>query len=269
MHVALIQLRVSLDPEDNFKRALAYLAKAAESGASVAILPEMFVCPYTHEAFKAHAQSVDDPWVKALCALSQSFDMLIVAGSMPLKEADRLYNSSLAIRQGQILARHDKVYLFDIDLAEGPRFFESETFTPGDGFVTCVHEGHTIGLAICYDLRFPEAFRSLVDQGAELCIVPAAFNMTTGPAHWELLARSRAVDNQCHMVLVSPAQDASAAYVAYGHSMAVDPWGRVLCDLGEAEQMMIVDLDFEAQEQIREQMPLLKHRKMRADRILG
>ena len=138
---------------------------------------------------------------------------------------------------------------------------ESETLSAGDQVTVFETEFCSVGLCVCYDARFPELFRLMADRGAKLVLVPAAFNMTTGPAHWELLFRQRAVDNQLFCVGTSPARDLSASYHAWGHSIATDPWGRVLTQMKEGEEIRIVELDLALADQIRAELPLLAHRR--------
>ena len=153
------------------------------------------------------------------------------------------------------------MHLFDIDVRGGQRFFESETFTPGDDVTTFQTEFGVMGLCICFDIRFPELSRLMALRGAKVIFVPAAFNMTTGPAHWELAFRQRAVDSQLFTVGVSPARDEKGVYVAYGNSMAVSPWGTVLGRLDGGEGKMLLDLDLSQIEDIRAQLPLMSARR--------
>ena len=146
-------------------------------------------------------------------------------------------------------------------MAGGQRFRESDTLSPGNAVTTFETEFGTMGLCICFDLRFEELARCMCLRGAKVIFVPAAFNMTTGPAHWELLFRQRAVDNQCFTVGVSPARDESAGYVAYGNSIAVDPWGTVLCRAGAEETTLYADLALSRLDDVRRQLPILSARR--------
>ena len=165
-----------------------------------------------------------------------------------------LYNTSFVYgRKGELLAKHRKVHLFDIDVEGGQRFRESEVLSPGNAVTTFETEFGTMGLCVCFDFRFEELARCMCLRGAKCVFVPAAFNMTTGPAHWELLFRQRAVDNQCFTLGVSPARNQSASYVAYGNSIAVDPWGTVLCRAGAEEVTLYADLYLERIPAVRRQ----------------
>lgn len=263
MKIAMIQHWVGEDVEDNFERATAHIRKAQAADVAVIILPEMFVCPYTHDAFKQYAQTIEGKWVTELKALSELNSAVIVAGSMPIRSVQGITNTAFVFQQGQMIARHDKIHLFDIDIPDQVTFFESETLIGGQNLTTFRVEDHLIGLAICYDVRFPEIFALMADQGIEWAIIPAAFNMTTGPAHWSLLARARAVDYQCFITMVSPARNSAAPYVAYGHSLTVDPWGTVLEEADEKESIKYLNLDFEAVKRVRKNMPLASHRRFK------
>ena len=194
--------------------------------------------------------------------MARDAGVTLVGGSFPEEEDGKLYNASFVFaRDGSQRARHCKAHLFDIDVEGGQHFHESEVFTPGDSITTFRTAGHTFGLAVCFDIRFPELFRAMALKGAEAVFVPASFNMTTGPMHWELSFRMRAVDNQLFTIGASPAQDKYGVYHAYGHSIVCDPWGKVLVDAGENESVTLVDIDLSENERVRQQLPLLSARR--------
>ena len=262
MRVALIQMPVTPDKQENISCACRAIRKAACNGADVAVLPEMFCCPYENSCFRAYGEEAGGPAQQALSALAGKLGLYIVGGSIPELERDKVYNTSYVYgRKGELLAKHRKVHLFDINVAGGQRFMESDTLSPGNAITTFETEFGICGLCICFDLRFEELARCMCLRGAKVLFVPAAFNMTTGPAHWELLFRQRAVDNQCFTVGVSPARDKHASYVAYGNSLAVDPWGTVLCRAGAEETILYADLDMGRPEAVRAQLPILSARR--------
>lgn len=262
MRIALIQMPVTADKGRNIETAREKIREAASAGADVAVLPEMFCCPYDNACFRAYGEQTGGPAQSALSALAAELGVYIVGGSLPELDAGNVYNTCYVYgRDGRQLARHRKVHLFDIDIAGGVRFMESETLSPGSQITTFETEFGTMGLCICFDLRFEELARCMALRDAKVLFVPAAFNMTTGPAHWELLFRQRAVDNQLFTVGVSPARNESAAYVAYGNSIAVDPWGTILCRAGGEETTLYADLDFSRLEAVRQQLPILKARR--------
>lgn len=262
MRAALIQMPVTTDKEANLSRACKDLREAKARGADIGVLPEMFCCPYDNSCFRAYGEEEGGPAQRTLSALAAELGMYIVAGSLPELEEGRVYNTSYVYdRHGLQLARHRKAHLFDIDVKGGQRFRESDVLSPGNEITTFETEFGTMGLCICFDLRFEELARCMCLRGAKCLFVPAAFNMTTGPAHWELLFRQRAVDNQCFTVGVSPARDERASYIAYGNSIAADPWGTVLCRAGAGAEILYADLDLSRLESVREQLPVLSARR--------
>ena len=221
----------------------------------------MFCCPYENSCFRAYGEEAGGEAQCALSALAAEKGIYIVGGSVPELTDGKVYNTCYVYgRQGQLLAKHRKAHLFDIDVEGGQRFRESDTLSPGNAITTFDTEFGIMGLCICFDLRFEELARCMCLQGAQVIFVPAAFNMTTGPAHWELLFRQRAVDNQCFTVGVSPARDESASYVAYGNSLAADPWGSFPLHMDEKEHVQVAELDLSDLEKYRGQIPILSGR---------
>nr|WP_326166331.1 carbon-nitrogen hydrolase family protein [uncultured Oscillibacter sp.] len=262
MRIALIQMPVTADKQEDIRTACARLREAAARGTDIAVLPEMFCCPYDNACFRAYGEAEGGPAQTALSALAAELGIYIVGGSVPELAGGEIYNTSFVYgRRGERLAKHRKAHLFDIDVEGGQRFMESDTLSPGDAVTTFETEFGTMGLCICFDFRFEELARCMCLRGARCIFVPAAFNMTTGPAHWELLFRQRAVDGQCFTVGVSPARDEGASYVAYGHSIAVDPWGTVLCQAGAEEAALYADLDLGKISAVRSQLPILSARR--------
>ena len=227
------------------------------------VLPEVFNSPYQTELFFDYAEPYPGPTTRLLSSLAAEHKVLLVGGSIIEKDGDgKLYNSSFIFdEKGQLLGRHRKVHLFDINLPGKITFRESDTLNSGDSITVIRHQGLCFSLMICYDFRFPELARAAVLEGAQLMVVPASFPITTGEAHWDLLMRSRAVDNQCFVIAAAPARNPESSYQAWGHSMVVDPWGRIMAEAGEEEGIIYAELDFEQVEQIRQQLPLLEHRR--------
>lgn len=261
--IGLCQLAVGLDKEKNLENARQAVAQAADQGCQLVALPEMFNCPYGNQYFAPYAEEFPGgKTLQTLAKLTREHSIYLVGGSIPEREGQRLYNTSFCFDPlGNVVARHRKIHLFDIDVPGGICFQESATLSPGQR-VTCFDTPFgRVGVAICYDIRFPELLRSIALQGAQLVVLPAAFNMTTGPAHWELTLRARALDNQIYLAAVSPARNPHANYVAYGHSLVTDPWGQVLAQADEQPALLICDLDWDHLAKIRQQLPLLKHRR--------
>lgn len=262
MRVALIQMAVTADRAGNLRAACQKLRQAAEQGADIAVLPEMFCCPYENRCFRPYGEEAGGPAQQALSQTAAETGLYVVGGSIPELEDGKVYNTSYVYGpDGNQLAKHRKAHLFDIDVEGGQRFKESDTLSPGNAITTFETKFGTMGLCICFDLRFEELARCMCLRGAKVIFVPAAFNMTTGPAHWELLFRQRAVDNQCFTVGVSPARDEAGPYVAYGNSLAVDPWGTVLSRAGAEEATLYADLDLERLKAVRTQLPILSARR--------
>ena len=262
MKIAAIQMPVGMDKRENLRTAAELVRRAAEQGARIAVLPEMFFCPYANEYFPQYAEEQGGPAFEAMAGMARQNSLTLVAGSMPERDGGRLYNTGFVFDpQGQLIARHRKVHLFDINVQGGQRFCESDVFTPGKDVTVFEADGHRFGLCICFDIRFPELFRRMALKGAEAIFVPAAFNMTTGPMHWELSFRMRAVDNQLFTVGAAPARDEQGCYVSYAHSIVCSPWGKVLAQAGTDPELLVAELDLSENERVRAQLPLLSARR--------
>ena len=260
--VGLIQMKVKDKKEDNLHKAARLIDNICKEDVDMVILPEMFSCPYNTKNFPIYAEEEGNYSYKFLSEISKRNNIYLIAGSIPEKEGSNIYNTSYVFnRQGEKIAKHRKIHLFDIDIKNKQRFRESDTLSAGDKVTVFDSEFGEIGLCICYDFRFPELARLMVDKGAKAIIVPASFNMTTGPAHWDIMFRSRAIDNQVYTIGCSPARDYDYSYISYGHSLIVSPYGDILCELDEKEGSITYDIDLDYVDEIREQLPLLKHRR--------
>ena len=257
-----VQLMVGRDKAENLRRACVLIRRAAEQGAQLVMLPEMFCCPYENEMFRPNSEEQGGPAQQALSALSRELGIWIVGGTIPEREGKKLYNTCYVYDdQGRQAARHRKIHLFDVNVEGGQYFMESDTFAPGNDITLLDTPWGRLGLCVCFDLRFKELCRVMTLRGARMILAPAAFNMTTGPAHWELLLRQRAVDNQCFTVGVSPARNEHASYVAFGNSLVSDPWGTVLCRAEADPAILNAQLDFSRLEAVRRQLPILSARR--------
>lgn len=238
-------------------------AAADLAGADLAVLPEMFCCPYENAQFPLYAEPEGGEMWRFCSELARAYQIYLSAGTMPEIDAQgHIYNTAYVFdRSGAQIAKHRKMHLFDIDVKGGQYFRESDTLTAGNEVTVFDTEFGKMGICICYDLRFPELSRLMADEGARVILCPAAFNMTTGPMHWELLFRQRAVDQQVYLIGTSPARDLQASYHAYGHSIIVDPWGRVRMEMDETEQVRATQIDLSEVDAVRAQLPLLKHRR--------
>lgn len=261
--IAAIQMSTVADKMENVRTVKAYLEKIKDENPDFVILPEMFCCPYQTENFPIYAEKEGGPVWQQLSGYAKQYGIYLIGGSMPEKDAEgNVYNTSYIFdREGKQIGKHRKVHLFDIDIKGGQTFKESDTLTAGDSDTVFDTEFGKIGVMLCFDIRFPELSRMMVNDGAKVIFVPAAFNMTTGPAHWELSFRTRALDNQIYMVGCAPARDVSAGYISWGHSIVTDPWSRVIDMLDEKKGILLAELDMDYEEQVREELPLLKSRR--------
>lgn len=261
--IANLQMKVSANKEDNFTTLNKYLEDVAKENIDLVVLPEMFNCPYQTLNFPIYAEEEGGESWQACSSLASAYNIYLVAGSMPEKDKDgKVYNTSYVFdRQGIQIGKHRKAHLFDIDVEGGQYFKESDTLTPGNQVTVFETEFGKIGLCICYDFRFPELSRLMIEKGAKIIVVPGAFNMTTGPLHWEILFRLRAVDNQVFTIGVAPARDPESGYTSWGHSMVVSPWGNIINEMDEKEGYIVSELDLSLVEKAREELPLLAHRR--------
>lgn len=264
--IGLCQMKVlSCSKKSNIEKAKSMIVQATDKGADIVVLPEMFNCPYDIKNFREYAEAeyCYGDTLKMLSSVSREKKILLIGGSIPeLDQKGNVYNTSFVFnKDGNLIGKHRKMHLFDIDIKNKITFKESKVLTPGNKITIIDTKWGKIGIAICYDIRFPELIRLMALNGAKIVFIPAAFNMTTGPAHWELLFRSRAVDNQIYIAGISPARDINYSYVAYGHSLVVNPWGTITDILDEKEGILISELDLDYINDVRESLPIIKNRR--------
>ena len=260
--IAVCQMNVMDNKEENLKKAESMIREAKKNKSNMVVLPEMFNCPYDNKYFPEYAEEIPGYTTARLSNLAKELNIYIIGGSIPEKVDNKIYNTSIVFdNRGSIIGKHRKMHLFDIDIKGGITFKESDTLSSGNEVTICETEYCKIGVAICYDMRFPELMRLMALKGAALIIVPAAFNMTTGPAHWSSLAKVRALDNQVYFVAASPARDNDSVYTAYGHSLMASPWGDIIVEADEKETIVYGEADLDKIEKIRRDLPLLKHRR--------
>ncbi|MDW8801958.1 carbon-nitrogen hydrolase family protein [Clostridium sp. A1-XYC3] len=264
LKIGLCQMMVvKSTKEENIKKAQNMICEAADKGAKIVALPEMFNCPYNNKHFREYAEAFPEgETIKMLSSTAKDKNIYLIGGSIPEIEDDKIYNTSFIFdNKGELIGKHRKVHLFDIDIKNGVRFMESEVLSSGSDITLVDSPWGKVGVAICYDIRFPEIIRIMALKGAKIIFIPAAFNMTTGPAHWETLFKSRALDNQLYIAGISPARNTNYSYVAYGNSLITNPWGDITAKLDEKEGILIQDIDLEYIDEIRDSLPLLKHRR--------
>jgi predicted amidohydrolase len=268
MQVAIVQLNTQEDPELALERVRHWIAAAASSGAELVCLPENFGFMGEEARKRELAERLDGafpgPILSTLMEAATKHGVWVLGGGMPERSDDlaRPYNTAVLIdRSGGVAATYRKIHLFDVSLPDGTSYRESAATSPGTDVVTAEVLGKRLGLSICYDVRFPELYRRLVDQGARIVTVPAAFTLTTGKDHWLPLLRARAIENQVYVV--APAQHGrhSRGRQTYGKSVIIDPWGEVIAQCSEGEGVATARLDFEYQDRVRTALPSLLHRR--------
>jgi predicted amidohydrolase len=250
--------------DHNVERALTLVDQAVGQGAEFVVLPEYMTFLGPYERFDDVCEPIPGPTYERLAAKARQHGIYLHGGSLieSSPENGRFYNTSLLFDpQGKLITLYRKIHLFDIDIPDGVTHTESTAILAGDKLVTADVAEFKVGMSICYDLRFPEMYRQLAAAGSELIVIPAAFTKITGQAHWEILLRSRAIENLAYVLAAAQfGQDASGNW-CYGHSMIVDPWGEVLAVAPDGEQVLVADLDRNEAVRHRQQMPVLKVRR--------
>ncbi|MCL2689684.1 MAG: carbon-nitrogen hydrolase family protein [Chitinispirillia bacterium] len=260
--LALIQNVPSFNAAKNIERALELIEEAAiNGGADLIALPEMFYHPFELSKLK-ELVSFSEQVHEEFSAISKRLKIHLCTGTFVTSLGDRKLGNSAFLYgpDGKILLSYQKNHLFDVSYG-GLDIRESAVFTHGDHISSADTPLGNIGIAVCYDIRFPELFRKLILSGAELVLVPSVFNQVSGPAHWNMLTRIRAVDNQIFLAGISQGRNMESAYQAYGHSIIISPWGEVLAEALEGEEIIYADLDPAQLKETRERLPLLKHRR--------
>jgi predicted amidohydrolase len=267
MRVAVCQMRSTDDVEANLALAEGLVREAADGGAVLAALPEYleYMGPASRRA--EVAAPVPGPTTDRLGALARARTIWVLAGGVLEAHEGRVHDTSVLLDpDGEVVATYRKIHLYDVELADQPPIRESDSIASGDELVTHLAGDVRLGLSICYDVRFPELYRGLMAQGAQVLCVPAQFQHTTGREHWHTLLRARAIENQAFVVAPGqwgPFGDPGEGRRSYGHSLVVDPWGRVLVEAPEeGDGVWFADLDLEAQRELRRSFPVLQHRRL-------
>lgn len=263
IRVAAVQMCAGLDKPANLAEAQRLIAVAAAQGAELVVLPELFNLYGNLKQAAAEAEPLDGPTATMLADAAKRHGLWLVGGSFAeLGDAGKAYNTCLVFDpSGSVLGRYRKTHLFGVDLGPELRIEESDHLLRGRDITHLTTPIANIGLAICYDLRFPELFRQLSRQGMELLCVPSAFTRTTGRDHWELLLRARAVENQCYVIAANQVGTHAPGSASYGHSLIIDPWGRVLSAASDdAAEVIVAACSAELIFDIRRKLPALQHR---------
>jgi predicted amidohydrolase len=263
MKVACLQLRSGDDVGENLERASALIRQAQSGGARFVATPEntCLMAPDGGAKLEKSFAESDDPALPAFCALANELDIWLLIGSLAIKVSPtKTANRSFLIGpDGRIAARYDKIHLFDVNLPSGETYRESNTVQPGDDAVVANLPWGRIGLSVCYDLRFPQLYRTLAKAGAEILAVPSAFTETTGKAHWHVLLRARAIENACFVMAPAQGGEHSNGRRTYGHTLIVGPWGEVLAEGGTDPGIISAELDFGDIAAARGKVPALNH----------
>ncbi len=261
--VACVQLSAGRELEPNIANAVKLGREARRRGAQLIAYPEnaVMIEPDNAAALKKAQPESEHPGLKAFRELARATGAWILAGSLSIGRGARKYcNRSFLIDDaGAIVARYDKLHMFDVDLPGGERHRESDRVAAGDRAVLAATPWGVVGLTVCYDVRFPELYRALAKAGASILTIPSAFTAVTGRAHWHVLVRARAIE--CGAFVLAPAQCGThaAGRRTYGHSLIVDPWGAVLAEGGEEETIVLADLDLKQSAEARRRIPALQH----------
>jgi nitrilase len=262
MRIGLVQMNSRQDKAANLAAAEQGVDKVARQGVDLVLLPEMFNHLGTDEANAQAAEEIPGPSTEWAREQARRSGIFVHLGSIIERRGEGNFNTSVVYdRNGEEVARYSKLHLFDIVLPDGSEYLESEAVTPGDRISLFDCEGVMTGLAICYDLRFPELFRALAEAGAQLFLLPAAFTVPTGMYHWEPLLRARAIENGCYVAACGQWGPWARGKQTYGHSMVVDPWGTIIAHCREGVDTLAVDLDMDYLRSVRERMPVLRHRR--------
>ncbi|OLY78147.1 Omega-amidase NIT2 [Smittium mucronatum] len=268
LRMALIQLKVGSNKVLNISNARSMVLKASKEGANVVVLPECFNTPYGTAYFNDYAEEINSsemgPTTLALSKMAKDAKVFLVGGSIPERAADsgQIYNTcTIWNDQGTLIGKHRKMHLFDIDVPGKITFKESDVLSPGNELTSFATPWGHIGVGICYDVRFPELAMIAARRGCFAMVYPGAFNMVTGPMHWEALMRARAIDNMIFVAGCSPARDLDFSYHAWGHSIVVGPKGDVKATCEFDETIVYADLDLAEIKEIRTNIPIYDQRR--------
>ena len=265
--ISVIQWTSSNQPEENIEQLKRLVRLLPEHRPQLVVLPEAFASFGAGEASQqARAENAGSgPIQDALADVAREHDLWIVAGTIPIKAGGRYSGASILFNsQGQQVARYDKIHLFDATVEDGTGSYrESDYVQPGSELVVVDTPFGRIGMSVCYDLRFPELFRALREQGAEVIVLPSAFTRVTGKAHWKALLQARAIENQCYMIAPNQGGEHPDGRETWGHSMIVDPWGKVCTEISSDIGVGSVPIELASISDVRRRMPVETHNKFK------
>ena len=260
---AMIQMRSGLDPAANIDAAVRLIGEAKSAGADYVQTPEMtnILAAKREQLFAKIVEEETDRSLATLRELARTLGITVHAGSLAIKVSpDRAANRSFLIDpRGEIVARYDKIHMFDVDLDNGESYRESNNYRPGESAVVCDRPFGRLGLTICYDLRFPALYRALAEAGATMLAIPSAFTQQTGEAHWHVLNRARAIENGCFVFAAAQGGTHENGRATFGHSLIIDPWGRILAEGGSEPGVVMAEIDPSLVAKARGRIPSLQH----------
>jgi predicted amidohydrolase len=262
---AVVQMLASSKKAANLEEAKHWVRAAASQGAQLISLPEVFIWRGSKREERQAAEQIPGPTSEELAGLARELGIHLLGGSIleEIPGGAKAYNTSLLFGpRGELLASYRKIHLFDVDLAQGVSIRESDTRAFGNAVVVATTELCPMGLTVCYDLRFPELYRGLAAQGALVIFVPSAFTAYTGKAHWEPLLRARAIENQVYVIAPGQFGTSTQSFETYGHSMIVDPWGKISAELPDGPGFVTAEIDLDYLAKVRAELPALSHRKL-------
>jgi predicted amidohydrolase len=263
IRAACVQMRSGEDVQENIRAAVSLIRAAHEKGAQFIATPEntTLMAPDGGSKLEKTFDEGHDPALPVFTDLANDLNVWLLVGSLAIKVSDtKTANRSFLIGpDGRVEARYDKIHLFDVDLPSGEAYRESNTVAPGDEAEAIALPWGRVGMTICYDVRFPQLYRALAKQGADLITVPSAFTVPTGEAHWHVLLRARAIENACFVI--APAQGGlhQNGRKTFGHSLIVGPWGEILAEAGVEPEVILADLDLDEIARVRSRLPSLRH----------
>jgi predicted amidohydrolase len=260
--VALVQMRSAMEPKANIAAALAAIEEAKSAGADYVLTPEMTNIIAKRDRMMATIVDEErDPTLAALREAARKHSLYVHIGSLAIKASpERAANRSFLIdRRGDVVARYDKIHMFDVDLAGGESYRESHSYRPGDLAVVAELPWGRLGVTFCYDLRFPALYRALAESGASFLSIPSAFTKPTGEAHWHVLMRARAIENGCFVFAAAQGGRHESGRESFGHSLIVDPWGQILAEGGTEPAVILADVDPAQVTAARSRIPSLHH----------
>lgn len=273
MRAAILQCTSGIDPAANAAMLVGAIHEAKAGGADMLFTPEMVGCLDRDRARASQTltDEAHDVVLAAVCEAAAKASLWVHIGSLGLKgERDnkRWSNRGFVVDdKGEIRARYDKIHLFDVDLPDGVSWRESAVYGPGEALVAVDTLWARMGLSVCYDLRFADLYRRLSDSGANILLIPAAFTVPTGKAHWETLLRARAIESACFVIAAAQVGKHEDGRETYGHSLVIDPWGEILLDMRDKAGLGFADIDFGRVEEVRARVPVLTHRRILPERV--